>query len=266
MLQGSLENFALDEVLGLLASTKKTGKLEITGDRGTGSLLFNEGLLVGATATHTPNGDATEDIMFELLRFNNGNFAFTSEEVASLEDERDLSSVLVAANTRLKDWQDIEMTVPSLAHIVTPIPELTTEEVTINRDEWAALNVIAAGCPVSLVCEELTLGEVEGSRRIKELAERSLVLIGQPLGSSANSTVPSLSDSSFADINSTTTESVISDDYIEDVPPPPFAEDKTVAFEDFDSTVPPSLSGLGDSSDDSKSKNGMLKRYLSSDD
>ena len=43
MLQGSLENFALDEVLGLLSGTSKTGQLEIAGNRGTGTLVFHDG-------------------------------------------------------------------------------------------------------------------------------------------------------------------------------------------------------------------------------
>jgi|GEM_PF-2834124 len=264
MLQGSLENFALDEVLGFLSSAGKTGKLEITGDRGTGNLLFSDGLLVGASATQTPNGDSTEDVMFELLRFKNGNFAFSSEEVASLEDERDLSSVLVAAETRLNEWRDIESVVPSLGHIVTPIPELPSEEVTLNRSEWALLNVVAAGCPVSLVCEELGLGEVEGSKRIKDLAERSLVLIGQPLGSNiiSDSMPPSLEPSFDEPIDSLPT----STDFLDDVPPPPIPDDASV-LDSFDTAVPPSLSGIEEvGSDSDKSKNGMLKRYLSSDD
>lgn len=265
MLQGSLENFALDEVLGLLSNTRKTGKLNITGDRGSGSLMFSEGLLVGADANRTPNGDTTEDIMFELLRFKQGNFAFTSEDIVPTGEEKDLHSVLSIAENRLQDWQEIENVVPSLDHIVTPTPELPTEEVTINRDEWAVLNVIAAGCPVSLVCDELNLGEVEGSRRIKNLAERSLVVVGDPLGYSSDDDISGISSNSpdvppasnlvEEDIAVSMSHPV---DYIDDVPLPPDM------VEDFENPVPPSLAGLSD--DEDTGKNSMLKRYLSSDD
>ena len=76
MLQGSLENFALDEVLGLLASTGKTGRLGLTGDRGNGELLLCDGRLVDAESTALPAGTDPEEIIFELLRFQAGSFTF----------------------------------------------------------------------------------------------------------------------------------------------------------------------------------------------
>lgn len=182
MLQGSLENFALDEVLGLLASTSKSGQLEITGDRGTGSLTFSDGRLVDGTASHTANGTEVEDVMFELLRYADGTFTFTSRDIAGGDQAQNVASVLSAADHRLQDWRQIEAVVPTLSHQVAPADDLPTDEVTISRDEWAVITTIAAGCPASLVCDQLSLGEVEGSRRIKNLAERQLVTIADPLG------------------------------------------------------------------------------------
>ncbi len=182
MLQGSLENFALDEVLGLLSGTSKTGQLEIAGNRGTGSLLFDEGRLVDGTVSYTANGSELEDVMFELLRYDDGTFTFTSREVTGAENPENVASVLASAENRLRDWRSIEAVVPTLSHQVTPSADLPADEVTIARAEWAALTVIASGCPVSLVCDKLELGEVEGSRRIKELAERELIVVSEPIG------------------------------------------------------------------------------------
>lgn len=180
MLQGSLENFALDEVLGLLSSTSKTGHLSIKGDRGTGSLSFQEGRLVDGTASYTANGTGIGDVMFELLRYSEGNFTFSAEDVEATEYEEDVTSVLDDAENRLLDWRSIEAVVPTLNHVVTPVSDLPAEEVTITRGEWSALTTIAAGCPAMVVCERLNLGEVEGSRQIKNLAERQLVIISEP--------------------------------------------------------------------------------------
>lgn len=182
MLQGSLENFALDEVLGLLASTNKTGQLEIAGDRGTGALMFSDGRLVDGTASHTANGTEVEDVMFELLRYSDGTFTFTNREIDGGERAQNVASVLSGAEHRLQDWRQIEAVVPTLDHHIAPAEELPADEVTITRGEWAALTVIAAGCAASLVCDQLDLGEVEGSRQIKNLAERQLVTLSEPLG------------------------------------------------------------------------------------
>lgn len=189
MLQGSLDNFALDEVLGLLSSTSKTGQLDIKGDRGSGSLLFNEGNLIGAASSYTANGTGIEDVMFELLRYEEGSFSFTSKAVETTDQSENVAAVLSAAEHRLADWREIESVVPTLEHMVGPAPDLPDEEVTINRAEWAVLTVIAAGCPASTVCERLNVGEVEGSRQIKNLAERLLVTVGPPRASGVPSSM-----------------------------------------------------------------------------
>ena len=187
MLQGSLDNFALDEVLGLLSSTSKTGRLELKGDRGTGVVLMHEGQLVDATASNTSNGTTPEDVVFELLRFEEGSFVFDGCQLEPGEASLRIGDVLSAAEARLADWRTIEAVVPSLANHVDTVAELPADEVTIDRDEWATLRVIAAGCPASLVCDQLAVGEVEGSRRIKRLAERGLVTVGPPISSSPTS-------------------------------------------------------------------------------
>lgn len=182
MLQGSLENFALDEVLGLLAGTSKTGHLEIAGNRGTGKLAFLEGRLVDGNASYMANGTDLEDVMFELLRYDDGTFSFVGGDVSPSDGVENVATVLASAENRLRDWRSIESVVPSLKHQVIPAPELPTDEVTVSKTEWAALMVIASGCPVSLVCDKLDLGEVEGSRQIKNLAERKLVSVSEPIG------------------------------------------------------------------------------------
>src|SRR5260221_12280621 len=76
-LQGTLDTFALPDVLRLLASTKKTGRLVITGTRGSGSVWVDGGSVVGTDATGAvPDADAVA-VLFELLRFGgDGSFTF----------------------------------------------------------------------------------------------------------------------------------------------------------------------------------------------
>ncbi|MEM9132049.1 MAG: DUF4388 domain-containing protein [Actinomycetota bacterium] len=179
-MQGSLDDFALDEMLTLLASTGKTGRLEVKGDRGQGALRLKDGRLVDATASNTANGTEPEDALFELLRFTDGNFHFTVSEEEDGTADIVVAEAVIAAEERLADWKTIEAVVPSLRHMVTPVRELPENEVTLDRGDWAAIITIGNGCPVSAVCEELDLGEVEGSRCIKGLIERGLVSIGEP--------------------------------------------------------------------------------------
>lgn len=281
MLQGSLENFALDEVLGLLSSTAKTGQLEIKGDRGNGSLGFRQGRLIDGQASYEANGNGIGDVMFELLRYSDGNFTFTAMDMDPTEFDEDVSAVLSDAENRLLDWRSIEAVVPTLNHVVTPVSDLPAEEVTITRAEWSALTIIAAGCPALVVCERLNLGEVEGSRQIKNLAERQLVIISDPSRSRAVASVPPTPPSSMV---STTTYTPASQNY--PTPTPTFstaepraietaAADKASRYSTVVAAAPPSpaeITEFGEEVNDASElfteadgDGGLLMEYLKQD-
>jgi hypothetical protein len=63
-------------VLRLLASTKKTGRLLITGNRGSGSVWVDAGEVVGSEATGSIPDASAVDVLFELLRYGDGSFTF----------------------------------------------------------------------------------------------------------------------------------------------------------------------------------------------
>src|SRR3954451_14770572 len=75
-LQGTLDTFALPDVLRLLASTKKTGRLRVSGNRGTGSVWVDGGGVTGAEATGVGDAPPSSDVLFELLRYGDGSFTF----------------------------------------------------------------------------------------------------------------------------------------------------------------------------------------------
>ena len=185
MLQGSLDDFALDEILGLLAETSKSGQLDIKGDRGTGALTVTDGKLGDATASNCGSAASTEDVMFELLRYREGSFVFSNKEGELTGEEKNVAGVLSVAESRLADWEAIAEMVPTLQHIAIPSQRLPEEEITIDRSEWDVLRIIASECEVAVVCDELELGEVEGSRIVKHLIERGLISLRQPTGASS---------------------------------------------------------------------------------
>src|SRR5207253_4421656 len=101
-LHGSLTTFALPDVLTLLATTKKSGELRVTGPNLDGRVWVVDGRLVG-----TEVGRATEavDAVFELIRLADGDFAFEQDEAPP--DPRPptaLEPVLAQAQARLAEW------------------------------------------------------------------------------------------------------------------------------------------------------------------
>ena len=185
-LQGTLETFALPDVLRLLASTKKTGAYRLDGDRGAGCLWLKEGQVVGgeitgATAVADPN-----EVTFELLRFADGDFLFEADaEPSESRDPVDVETILADAETLLGEWKDIERVVPSLDRWVGLRAELPADEVTIRADTWISVVALGGGKTVGQLGTILGLGELPVSRVVKDLVELGLVELGDPPAAAA---------------------------------------------------------------------------------
>jgi hypothetical protein len=177
-LQGTLDTFGLPDVLRLLAGTRKTGRLRVTGDRANGSVWMDGGAIVaGSTSSLAAQADLAT-VLFDLLRCRDGSFVFEPDiNCGEAGAPTDVEALVSAAETLLAEWREIEAVVPSLAMWVTLVPELPRPEVVVSAPRWRALVAVGSGAQVGAVGEDLELDEIEVSRLIKELVELSLVEI-----------------------------------------------------------------------------------------
>lgn len=186
-LQGTLDTFALPDVLRLLASTNKSGRLAVEGDHGSGEVWLEGGAVVGAWAPGAGADAAPTAVVFELLRNKSGSFSFepgatSPAPTAALAVE----GVLAQAEADLEEWRAIEAVVPSLGSWVTMTAELAGADVTVDADQWRVLACIGGGATVAAIGDALDLGEVAACRGVKELVELSLVDLGPvPKGAGA---------------------------------------------------------------------------------
>src|SRR5690606_27916179 len=101
-LQGTLDTFALPDVLHLLATTKKTGQLRLEGQRGSGTVHLDGGQVVGVEAAHAPLATEPVDALFGLIRFEDGTFAFAADAApAASGPARDVGELLEGAEALL---------------------------------------------------------------------------------------------------------------------------------------------------------------------
>ena len=176
-LQGTLETFSVPEVLRLLSGTRKTGLLALEGDRGAGNVWLAEGQLAGARSDREPDGPV-EAVLFDLLRYREGSFVFESEAHYDGEPaDLDVDEALTAAEALLADWREIESIVPSLSVRLSMAPALPGPTATVTAAQWEALALVAGGGDGHHLSRELGLGELDTSRRIRDLAEAGLVEI-----------------------------------------------------------------------------------------
>jgi hypothetical protein len=185
-LQGTIETFALPDVMRLLASTKKTGCLRLDGSRGTGSVWVDSGQIVAGEATRAPHADGPVEVVFEMLRFPDGDFVFDSDvKSASPGSPAEVEKVLGEAEALLEEWTAIEKVVPSLESWVALADELPGDEVTLDRERWRLLVAVGGGATVGQVGDRLQMGEIVVSRHVRHLVEQSLATVSDASAGSA---------------------------------------------------------------------------------
>ncbi len=176
-LSGTLDTFALPDVLRLLASTEKTGRLRVSGPRGSGSLWVDGGEVVATEVASTNALEPTDiEVVFGLLRFEAGTFTFENDAVASnASSASSMEPLLEAAEKMLAEWRSIEEVVPSLEVWVALSPELNGPDVMIDSQRWRCIAAVGSGVQVGLVAETLRLNEVGACQLVKELIELGLL-------------------------------------------------------------------------------------------
>lgn len=171
-LQGTLDTFALADVLRLLSATQKTGRLRIGGGRGGGSIWMTGGAVTGLEVSHAPYATEPVDALFELLRFTEGSFTFDTDVAHETPTvPAGIEELLTAAEALLAEWREIESVVPSMDAWVTLSRSLASDTVSIDRERWTTLVAVGAGASVRSVATALQLGELPVSRAVRDLVE-----------------------------------------------------------------------------------------------
>lgn len=177
-LQGTLDTFALPDVLRLLATTKKSGQLLVQGDQGNGSLYLAEGAVVGGSTTLAET-DESHEVLFELLRLDGGSFLFDQDSAAAETGPSvDVESLITDAESAHAEWQDLSTVVPSLDVGVTLVEDLPDDATTIDRDRWKLIVTIGSGTTVRALGSRLGLKELPVLRATRGLVDDGLATIG----------------------------------------------------------------------------------------
>lgn len=178
-LQGDLQSFALNDVLRLLAGTAKSGRLAVAGDDRTGDLWLDGGQIVGGGVSSAPHATEVVDVVFELLRFDGGSFAFHDDEQApDASEPTDVDAAITQAEGLLQEWAEVEVVVPSMDSWVTFAREIEGDQTTVSADQWRVLASLGAGLTVRELGQQFEQTDLGASRQVKGLVEAGLVSLG----------------------------------------------------------------------------------------
>jgi hypothetical protein len=175
-LQGSLETFALPDVLVLLSSTKKDGELRVVSGRVDGRVWLEKGQIVHSqVGTHETK---PVDAIFELLRLDAGTFNFENESKSPKRAEPQMIDLVLAdAQVRLGEWKEIAKVVPHLDAVIDMTDEAPGDQVQITKDQWRLLRTVAGGRSVHDVMVALSRSEFDTCKSVKDLIDNRLASI-----------------------------------------------------------------------------------------
>jgi hypothetical protein len=178
-LQGSIDTFALDDVLRLVANTSKSGRLTLRGSRGEGELVVRDGFVLGGSVTTDERISEPHELVFELLRLDDGEFVFESIDVDDHADAEpaDVALVLESASELLDEWREIEAVIPGGDAVVGLAPDGPEGTVKIDPAQWQMITVIAAGAAVSELAQRVDSSTLDAGRVLRSLVEMNLVSV-----------------------------------------------------------------------------------------
>lgn len=142
-LSGQLVDWSISDLLQIMHVTKKTGSLEIAGDR-TGRIHFQEGSIIGADLTGSRQNyvaadkDDVADVLYVLSSLETGEFAFEPGSSVDADQTWEVEEVLGA----VENLRDLEKEVAESGLIdatAIRLSESLDEPKTVSPEDWKVL-------------------------------------------------------------------------------------------------------------------------------
>lgn len=178
-LQGTIETFALPDVLRLLAATRKTGRLHVRGEADAGDLWLDAGRVVAALLHGEPPSTEPTDVLVSLLRVERGSFFFEADAPApDPQLPQEVEPLVARVEAMLDELRALSARVPSLDVAVRLVPELPHGDVVVDAARWRLLARIGRGSTLRQVGAGLSLSELALLRAVNDLLDLGLVELG----------------------------------------------------------------------------------------
>lgn len=181
-LQGTFDVLEFSAVMDLLASREMSGRLHVRGRSFAANLFFADGYIVGAdqsehqaAAVAGDVGQRVQEICFELLGADRGQFEFYPGRSKAPGASISVKDALEQARQRISEWQELQALIPSLdvqPHLVT---ELDPGQVTLDREQWRVLTAVDGRRNLRSIGRALNLSDFEVCRAMRELLMAKVV-------------------------------------------------------------------------------------------
>ncbi|MBI5043286.1 MAG: DUF4388 domain-containing protein [Nitrospirae bacterium] len=175
ILNGTLSQMNLSEILKLLISGSKTGRLELSKDEKKGDIYLKDGAILYAKW----NNKSGVDALYELMTWMNGDFNFVPD--ASINnltgDMFDMGIQNIDEWSRVisEEWSSIRKIIPTTDVVFKITANKTPKEVNLKAEEWKVLANINGAKSVEEIAQCIGLSEFDTSRIICRLCKEGLI-------------------------------------------------------------------------------------------
>lgn len=193
MLQGSLDSFALPDVLRFVASSGTTGRVEVTREEVAGELMLDQGRFVAARLADEEaptTKDEALDVAVLLFDGSNGEFLVAQEDWAGGPLSLDAEELVAAVERRREEWAEVVEVLGSLEDplvLVADLPE-GTEKIVIRAEQWRMLSLIDGVRSAQDIARDSARSVYATAQALAELADKGMVARGVGVGFEAPAT------------------------------------------------------------------------------
>lgn len=183
MLNGSLDSFALPDVLRFVAGSGVTGRIEITREEVGGELSLDRGRYVAARL-HDEEAPSTVDEALDvcvlLFDGSSGSFEVLTEDWVGGPLDLDADELNAAVERRREEWAEVVSVLGSLEEPLVLAAELPegTERITLTADQWRLLALVDGSRSVQDIAHDSASSVYMTAVLLAEMANNGLVAPG----------------------------------------------------------------------------------------
>jgi len=150
MLEGSLRDFSLDDLLQMISLGGKTGELHLEGStpfgRKKGIIYFENGEVKDAE-TEESRGEIA---IVELLNIKEGSFKFVPNDTSNIKRaiSKSIPDLVLLATSKLDEWNRVKSRVASVDSVFKMVTEDIPEEIHLSQTDWKVLMLLQKGLTI----------------------------------------------------------------------------------------------------------------------
>ncbi|MFU2158577.1 MULTISPECIES: DUF4388 domain-containing protein [unclassified Caldisericum] len=150
MLEGSLRDFSLDDLLQMISLGGKTGELHLEGSTPFGKkkgIIYFENGEVKDAETEESRGEVA---IVELLNIKEGSFKFVPNDTLHVKRSitKSIPDLVLLATSKLDEWNKVKSRVASVDSVFKMVTDEIPEEIHLSQTDWKVLMLLQKGLTV----------------------------------------------------------------------------------------------------------------------